>query len=90
MTQHEAVQNDVQENGCAAAIARRVHPMGDNPPVILSHAACSNEVEAYAVNPVEAEGMVCVLATASAIKLAPGPLPGAGIRGIDHFTIYRG
>ena len=90
MVGHELPDKDVHKTGCAAAIGPRVSPTGDNPPVMIYHAACANEVEAYAVNPVEAEGSVRVLATASATKLAPGPLPGAGIRGNHHFTIYRG
>ena len=90
MAGHEVVDKNVHESGCAAAIAPRVYPSGDNPTVIFSHTACRFEVEAYAVNPVEAEGYsMSVLANASAFELAPGPLPGAGIRGF-HFTIYRG
>jgi hypothetical protein len=91
MPGHEFPTQDVHRTGCAAAIGPRVSPSGDNPPVMIHHAACADEVEAYAVNPVEAEGYsMRVLATASATKLAPGPLPGAGIRGNHHFTIYRG
>jgi hypothetical protein len=91
MVRIDPPDKDVHETGCAAAIGRHVFPTSDNPRVMIHHASCADEVEAYAVNPVEAEGYsVRVLATASAIKLAPGPLPGAGIRGNHHFTIYRG
>jgi hypothetical protein len=74
-------------SGCADAIAPRVSPTGDMPPVMVSHTACAYEVEAYAVKPVEAEGSVRASAQAGVGKLAPGPLPGAGIRGIGHFTL---
>lgn len=68
----------------------RVVPTGDNPRVIIQQAACRFEVEAYAVNSVEAEGRMGVLACASALP-ALGPLPGAGAGGNHHFTIiYRG
>lgn len=78
-----------QLSGCAAAITPRVSPTGDTPPVIVFHAACADEVEAYAVKPVEAEGSMRVLATASAVKLAPGPLPGAGVFGTATSLSYE-
>jgi len=70
-----------QRNGCADTITARVAPSGDNRPVIFAYTAWPVEVEAYAVNPVEAEGSMGVSALAGVLKLAPGPLPGAGIRG---------
>lgn len=78
-----------QLSDCTAAITPCVSPTGDTPPVIVFHAACADEVEAYAVKPVEAEGSMRVLATASAVKLAPGPLPGAGIFGTATSLSYE-
>lgn len=74
---------------CVAGIGPRVSPMSDTRPVMDSHAACADEVEAYAVNPVEAEGSVRVPATAGYDKLAPGPLPGAGFAGLTTSLYYE-
>ena len=88
--EHEARTPRIpQQEGCRAAIAPRVPPMGDTPPVIVFHAACADEVEAYAVKPVEAEGSVRASICVDVARLAPGPLPGAGIDGIGHFTTYE-
>jgi len=74
---------------CEAGIGSRVLPTGDKPPVMASHATCANEVEAYAVNPVEAEGRMRVPATAGYDELAPGPLPGAGFAGLTTSLSYE-
>ena len=74
---------------CEAGIGPRVSPTGDTRPVMESHAACADEVEAYAVNPVQAEGSMRVPATAGYVRLAPGPLPGAGLAGWTTSLSYE-
>lgn len=79
----------VQPVGCTSAGCRDVFPAGDKTPVMYSPTAWTDEVEADAVIPVEAEGCVRATVRTGAPSFAPVHVPGASLTGTTSQTLRQ-